>query len=94
MCPIQADDSLYTPCLDEVEKTNTNRCILGVERAMNETEPLNMGMALLIQRAKGEMELVPSAVGPDEMEQRCSCAEVRTLEGVESRGGERAFGAG
>ena len=61
--------------------------LLGVERASNKTEPLNMVMALLIQRAKGEMELVPSAVGPDDMEQRCSCAAVRTLR-VDSQGGK------
>ncbi len=62
-------------------------CIFGVERATSLSVPLNMVMALLIQRAKGEMELVPSAVGPDEMEQRGSCAEVRTLRG-DSQGGK------
>ena len=39
------DGSLCTPCLDEVERANTESCIFGVERAMNETEPLIMGMA-------------------------------------------------
>ena len=40
-----------------------------------------MVMALLIQRVKGEMELVPSAVGPDEMEQQYRNVKVRTLRG-------------
>ncbi len=77
-----------TPLASTESKGLTRKnCILGVERATNETEPLNMGKALLILRAKGEMELVPSAVGPDEMEQRYRIAEVRTLR-VDSQGGK------
>ena len=60
---------------------------------MNETEPLNMVKALLIQRAKGEMELVPSAVGPDEMEQRCRISVVRSLEGWSPEAGNAPLGA-
>ena len=52
-----------------------------------------MVKALLIQRAKGEMELVPSAVGPDEMEQRYRILTVRTLEGWIPKAGT-ALGGG
>ena len=51
----------------------------GVERATKQKEPLNMEMAPANQHAIGEMELVPSAVGPNELEQRFGCAKVRTL---------------
>ena len=51
--------------------------------------PLNMEMAPVNQQTIGEMELVPSAVGPNEIEQRCRIVKVRTLRRrVESRGGE------
>ena len=61
----------------------------GVERAPKQKEPLNMEMAPVNQRTIGEMELVPSAVGPNDIEQRCRIAEVRTPRSrVESRGGE------
>ena len=47
------------------------------ERATKQKEPLNMEMAPVNQRTIGEMELVPSAVGPNLIEQRCQIAEVR-----------------
>ncbi len=52
-----------------------------------------MGKALLIQRAEGEIELVPFAVGPDEMEQRCRNVKVRTLRGWIPKAGT-ALGGG
>ena len=50
----------------------------GVERATKQKEPLILEMAPVYQRAIGEMELVPSAVRPNEIEQRYKTAEVRT----------------
>ena len=52
-----------------------------------------MVKALLIQRAKGEMELVPSAVGPYEMEQQYRNVKVRTLEGWSPEAGNAPLGA-
>ena len=44
------------------------------------------------QRTIGEMELVPSAVGPNPIEQRFQIAEVRTLRGGFQRRGTRLWG--
>ena len=75
--------------LGEAEKSNTNRCTIRCKRAPKQKEPLNMEMAPVNQHTIGEMELVPSAVGPSPIEQRCKSAKVRTPRSrVESRGGE------
>ena len=54
----------------------------GVERATKPKEPLKMEMALVNQHTIGEMELVPSAVGQNPIEQRCRIAKVRTQQKV------------
>jgi len=54
----------------------------GVERATKQKEPLNMEMPPVNQHTIGEMELVPSAVGPNPIELRCRFAKVRTLQKV------------
>ena len=60
----------------------------GVERAMKNQVPLIRVRPPVNQHTIGEMELVPSAVGPNEIEQRCRIVKVRTLRRrVESRGG-------
>ena len=62
----------------------------GVERATMDEVPLNMVMAPVYQRTIGVMELVPSAVGPNPIEQRCQITKVRTLRRwsrVQRRGG-------
>ena len=70
-------------------KSNTNRFISWRERATKQKEPLKLEMAPVNQETIGEMELVPSAVGPNPIEQRCQTVTVRTLRRrVESRGGE------
>jgi hypothetical protein len=49
-----------------------------------------MEMALVNQHTIGEMELVPSAVGPNPIEQRCQITKARTLRRwsrVQRRGG-------
>ena len=70
------------------ELTRTN-CTLGVERANMDEVPLIRVQPPVNQHAIGEMELVPSAVGPNPIEQRFKYAKVRTLRSrVESRGGE------
>ena len=75
--------------LGVAERANTFSVPKWRERAINEKEPLKLEMAPVNQRTIGEMELVPSAVGPSEIEQRCKKVKVRTLRGrVESRGGE------
>ena len=61
----------------------------GAERATKDEVPLNREQPPVNQHTIGEMELVPSAVGPNEIEQRYRYAKVRTLwDRVESRGGE------
>ena len=92
-------DPALTICIALLASTESkgltrSNCIFGVERASNNTEPLIMEKSLLILRVKGEMELVPSAVGPDEKEQRCKTPRGTHVGGMESRGGERASGSG
>ena len=71
------------------ELTRTN-CTFGVERAIKQKVPLKLVMAPVNQRTIGEMELVPSAVGPNPIEQRYKIVKVRTprrWSGVQRRGG-------
>ena len=51
---------------------------LGVERATKDEVPLNRVRPPVNQHTIGEMELVPSAVGPNLIEQRFKNAKVRT----------------
>ena len=62
-----------------------------VERATKQKEPLKLEIAPVNQCAKGAMELVPSAVGPNEIEQRYRIAEVRTLRSGSQRRGTRLW---
>ncbi|MBQ4194267.1 MAG: hypothetical protein II650_08410, partial [Clostridia bacterium] len=76
--------------LDEVKRADTFSFPKWRERAPKQKEPLNMEMAPVNQQTIGEMELVPSAVRPNDIEQRYRFAEVRTLRrkrGVQRRGG-------
>ena len=66
--------------LGEAEKSNTNRCTIRCKRAAKQKEPLKLEMAPVNQHTIGEMELVPSAVGPNPIEQRFRIAKVRTLQ--------------
>ena len=68
--------------LDEVKRADTFSFPKWRERATMDEVPLNMEMAPVNQQTIGEMELVPSAVGPNEIEQRCRIAKVRTLQKV------------
>ena len=62
---------------------------MALSEPLTRSELLKLMMAPVNQRAIGEMELVPSAVRPNPIEQRCRIAEVRTpRRRVESRGGE------
>ena len=82
---------MFDPTLTHMHSTFTSAkltsltrtaCTFGVERATKWKEPLNMVMAPVNQRTIGEMELVPSAVGPNTIEQRCQIAKVRILQQV------------
>ena len=65
--------------LGEAEKSNTHRFSIRRERATMDEEPLIRVRPPVNQHTIGEMELVPSAVGPSEIEQRCQIAKVRML---------------
>ena len=63
------------------------------ERATKSSVPLILVMAPVNQHTIGVMELVPSAVGPNPIEQRFKYAKVRTLEGWSPEAGNAPLGA-
>ena len=76
--------------LGVAEKSNTNRFSTWRERATMDEEPLIRVRPPVNQHTIGEMELVPSAVGPSPIEQRFQIAKARTprrWSGVQRRGG-------
>ena len=81
-----SDSSLTLPhstfILTKSKGLTRANCAEWRERATKFSVPLNMEMALVNQRTIGVMELVPSAVRPNPIEQRCRSVKVRTLQKV------------